>query len=114
MSSLDSLLRLPGAITVFEFNERGEVREYLCTAELELPVAIIEMISHLCVANTAIATMQARGWEQLTGAQGFYPVEGISVIGLEWSVVSRGHFGVVLDNRSANYEMAFTALGNAR
>ncbi|CAK0745894.1 DUF2173 family protein [Gammaproteobacteria bacterium] len=114
MSGLDFLLHLPGAITAFEFNERGEIRGYLCSAEIQFPIAIIEMISHLCVANTAIATMQARGWEQLTGAQGFYPVEGISVIGLEWSVVSRGHFGVILDNRSANYEMAFSALGNAR
>jgi roadblock/LC7 domain-containing protein len=54
--------------------------------------------------------MQARGWEQLTGAQGFYPIEGISFVGFEWSVVSRGRFGVILDNHLANYEGAFAAL----
>jgi len=110
MSNLEQLLELPGAIAAFEFNERGELLAQRVIAGVELHVPLLDMVSHMCVANTAIATMQARGWEQLTGAQGFYPVEGVSVIGLEWSVVVRGHFGVILDNRAANYEQSLSAL----
>ena len=110
MVNLDQLLELPGAIAAFEFNERGELRGQRIIPEVGLHGPLLDMVSHMCVANTAIATMQARGWEQLTGAQGFYPVEGVSIVGLEWSVVSCGHFGVILNNQMANYEKAFAAL----
>ncbi|CAK0746574.1 DUF2173 family protein [Gammaproteobacteria bacterium] len=110
MSNLDQLLELPGAIAAFEFNERGELRNQCAAPGVSLYDSLLDMLSHMCVANTAIAAMQARGWEQLTGAQGFYPVEGVCIVGLEWSVVSRGRFGVILHNQFANYEMAFTAL----
>jgi len=110
MADLEQLLNLPGAIAAFEFNERGELRNQRATSGVELRNSVLDMLSHMCVANTAIAAMQARGWEQLTGAQGFYPIEGVSIMGLEWSVVSRGHFGVILDNQLANYEMAFAVL----
>ena len=112
MVELNQLLGLPGAIAAFEFNERGELRNQCVVSgpDMELHGSILDMISHMCVANAAIAAMQARGWEYLTGAQGFYPIEGVSIMGLEWSVVSRGRFGVVLDNQWADYEMAFTAL----
>lgn len=110
MINLEQLLALPGAIAAFEFNERGELRAQRVIPEVELQVPLLDMVSHMCVANTAIATMQARGWEQLTGAQGFYPVAGVSVIGLEWSVVARDHFGVILDNRTADYDQTLAAL----
>ena len=114
MINLDPFLHLPGALAAFEFNERGEVRNQRRVSGVEFPGALLDMVSHMCVANTAIATMQAHGWEQLTGAQGFYPVEGITIVGLEWSVVSRGHLGVILDNRLANYEVTFAALSSDR
>ncbi|CAK0779289.1 DUF2173 family protein [Gammaproteobacteria bacterium] len=112
MVNLDQLLDLPGAIAAFEFNERGELRNQRIVPGVGFHDALLDMISHMCVANTAIATMQARGWEQLTGAQGFYPVEGVSIVGLEWSVVSRGRFGLILNNQLANYEMTFAALAD--
>ncbi len=114
MVELGQLLSLPGAIAAFEFNERGELRNQRVASGpgKELPESILDMVSHMCVANTAIAAMQARGWEYLTGAQGFYPIEGVSLVCLEWSVVSRGRFGVILDNHLADYEMAFVALGS--
>lgn len=110
MINLEQLLELPGAIAAFEFNERGELRNQCTAAGVALHDSLLDMLSHMCVANIAIAAMQARGWEQLTGAQGFYPVEGVSIVGLEWSVVSRGRLGVILHNQLANYELAFSAL----
>jgi len=110
MVNLDQLLDLPGAIAAFEFNERGELRNQRMVPGMGFHESLLDMVSHMCVANTAIATMQARGWEQLTGAQGFYPVEGVSIVGLEWSVISRGHFGLIMNNDHANYELAFAAL----
>ncbi len=112
MNDLEQLLDIPGVMAAFAFNERGELRQH-CIApgpETELDPSILDMVGHMCVANAAIAAMQARGWEYLTGAQGFYPIEGVSLVCLKWSVVSRGHVGMILNNRLANYEMAFAAL----
>ena len=95
---LDNLLGVPGAMAAFSFSERGELVDYRLAQGNDMGRTVLDMISHMCVANRAIAAMQARGWEQLTGAQGFYPVEGVSLIGFDWSVVSRGRLGVVLAN----------------
>jgi roadblock/LC7 domain-containing protein len=54
--------------------------------------------------------MEARGWEALTGQTGFEPLQGFSVVGLEWSVVVNGNCGVVVKNRDADYEATFKAL----
>ncbi len=112
MADLDELLALPGAVASFTFDGQGKVLAFRTTPRADIGEMVLDMVSHICVANTAIATMQARGWEYLTGAQGFYPIEGMSFIGFEWSVVSRGQVGIILDNNQADYEVAFAALAS--
>ena len=56
--------------------------------------------------------MQARGWESSTGQGGFYPVQGFTLVGLEFSTVGNGERGVVLRNDSADFEAAYAALGS--
>lgn len=111
MADLQKLMALPGAIAAFEFSDRGELMASKVADGGELTDTVLDLLSHVCVANISIATMQARGWERMTGAEGFYPIQGFTMVGLEWSAVTYGNFGVVLTNAEADYEAAYAALG---
>jgi len=110
MPNLDQLMQLPGALAAFEFSDKGELINSKITEGSSLNETALDLLSHVCVANTSIATMQARGWENMTGDQGFYPVEGFSMIGLDWTTVTHGQFGVVMENDKADLQAAYTAL----
>ncbi len=110
MADLEALMRLPGALAAFRHSDRGELLESRVAEGSGLDEKVLDLLCHMCVANTAIATMQARGWENVTGARGFYPVTGFTLIGLNWSAVTSDGHGVVLDNARADYEAAYAAL----
>lgn len=109
MADLDSLMALDGAVAAFAYSEAGELKEHRL-GDGNLNEDVLDMLAHVCVANTAIATMQARGWQKLTGMEGFYPIEGFTLIGFDWSAVTGNGLGVVLQNGSADYEAAYKAL----
>ncbi len=110
MDGIDRLLELPGAMASFEYSDRGELISHRIAEGAQIDEAALDMLCHVCVANMSIATMQARGWERLTGAEGFYPIDGFSLVGLQWSAVASGGRGVVLANEQADYQAAFDAL----
>jgi len=110
MSSLESLMNHEGADAAFEFSESGELTDHRLAEGSKLKPESLDLLAHTFVANIAIATMQARGWEASTGQGGFYPVQGFTLIGLEWSTVGNGHRGVVLRNDTADFEAAYAAL----
>lgn len=110
MSSLEQLMELPGALAAFEFSDRGELREHRIAEGNDLTPDTLDLLCHVCVANISIATMQARGWEKMTGAQGFYPIDGFTMIGFDWSAVASGNRGVVIRNEAADYQAAYSAL----
>ncbi len=110
MPNLDQLMTLPGALAAFEFSDKGELLNSKLSEGSNLNETALDLLSHVCVANTSIATMQARGWENMTGDQGFYPVQGFSMIGLDWTTVTHGQFGVVMENDKADLEAAYSAL----
>ncbi len=112
MSSIDDLMQLEGASAAFSFTDRGELTEHRIADDSALTPEILDLLAHVFVANIAIATMQARGWENMTGQKGFYPIEGFTLVGLEWSAVGNGHCGVVLANDKADYEAAYAILGH--
>ncbi len=112
MSSIDELMKLDGAAAAFSFSDRGELTDHRIADDSDLTPEILDLLAHVFVANIAIATMQARGWENMTGQSGFYPIEGFTLVGLEWSAVGNGSHGVVLSNDKADYEAAYTALGH--
>ena len=60
----------------------------------------------------SIATMQARGWENMTGMKGFYPIKGFTMVGFEWTVIVNEEFGVVVPNSKVDYEAAHAALAS--
>lgn len=109
-ASLDELMRLHGALAAFTFSDSGELLEHRARPDSGLDPDTLDLVSHVCVANISIATLQARGWEKLTGARGFYPIEGFTFVGFDWSAVAKGNTGVVLSNDAADYEAAYAAL----
>lgn len=112
--NLQPLLDLPGAIAAFAHGEGGNLANYRILEHSDMSESILDMIAHMCAANRCIASMQARGWERVTGAQGFYPVNGFGLIGFDWSVISRGRLGVVVASEMTDYEACIAAMDAMR
>jgi roadblock/LC7 domain-containing protein len=108
--TLDQMMDLPGALAAFTYTDKGDIKEHRIREGTELTAQILDLLAHSCVANIAVATLEARGWESLTGQKGFEPLQGFSMVGLEWSVVVNGRCGVILKNRDVNYEASFNAV----
>lgn len=103
-ADLEALIELPGAIAAFAYGDGGDLNNYRILKDSDMSEPVLDMIAHMCAANRCIASMQARGWERVTGAHGFYPVNGFGLIGFDWSVISRGRLGVVVASGMADYE----------
>lgn len=112
MSDLAKLMNLKGALAAFTFSDRGELQSHEVVNGAELDGEMLDLLAHVIVANLAIATMQARGWEKLTEQSGFYPIEGFTLIGFEWTAVAKGNRGVLIRNEDADYEAAYAALAD--
>lgn len=111
--NLDKMMDLPGAMAAFTYSDKGDLQTHVLREGSELTPQVLDLLTHSCVANLAIASMEARGWEAVTGQGGFQPLKGFSVVGLEWSVVVTGNCGVVVRNRDADYEATLNALQSA-
>ena len=111
MTDLDTLMKLDGALAAFEFNDRGELQTSQIADTKTITDDVLDLVAHVCVANSAIAAMQARGWEKVTGMQGFYPVQGLSLVGFDWTVIVHGNRGVILPNAKADFDNTYKALG---
>jgi roadblock/LC7 domain-containing protein len=108
--NLQKMMDLPGALAAFTYSDKGDLQSHVLREGTELTPQVLDLLAHSCVANQAIASMEARGWEALTGQGGFEPLKGFSMVGLEWSVVVDGNCGVVVRNRDVDYEATFNAL----
>jgi len=108
--NLEDMMELPGALAAFTFSDKGDLQSHVLREGTEMTPQVLDLLARSCVANMAIAGMEARGWEAVTGQDGFQPLQGFSVVGLEWSVVVNGNRGVVVRNRDADYEAAFNAV----
>ena len=110
MADLEQLLALDGAIAAFRFSSKGELQESRTEDDSEFNDSVLDLVSHVCVANTALATMQARGWENMTGMGGFYPIQGFAMVGFDWTVVATDEYAVIMENNKVDYEAAYAAL----
>lgn len=111
--NLDRLMQVPGALAAFNYSDRGDLLGHQVKEGTELTPEVLDLLAHTCVANMAIATMEARGWESLTGQRGFEPLQGFALVGLDWSAIVGQNGGVVVRNRDADYEAAYAALAEA-
>jgi roadblock/LC7 domain-containing protein len=119
-------MSLPGALAAFEFRGSGELLNHETTDAETFTPEVLDLLAHMCAANSSIAAMQARGWEGVSDLRGFYPVRESVLFGLDWSVISSGANrhpeesgansllpplrGMVMDNERCDYEAAFTLL----
>jgi roadblock/LC7 domain-containing protein len=110
MADLNRLMTLKGAQAAFVMNDRGELQQHVLAEGTRLNDTALDLLAHMCVANSAIATMQARGWEASSGNKGFYPIDGFTMIGMDWSAITNGNLGVVVGSREADYELAYKLL----
>ena len=110
MTDLNELMVLKGAQAAFLMNDRGELQQHVLADGSPLDETALDLLAHMCVANNAIATMQARGWEANSDNKGFYPINGFTMIGMDWSAITDGNLGVVVSNKDADYEAAYQAL----
>lgn len=110
MPDLNNLMNLAGAAAAFKYSDKGELQEHNIAAGSDLTETVLDLLCHVCIANMAIATMQARGWEKMTGMQGFYPIEGFTFVGFDWTAIVNQGYGVVLPNDKVDYEAAYAAL----
>ncbi len=108
--NLEKLMDLPGAMAAFTYTDKGELQTHTIRSGNEITPQVLGLLTRSCVANQAIAAMEASGWEAVTGQGGFQPLQGFSVVGLEWSVVVSGNCGVIARNRDVDYEATFSAL----
>ena len=108
--NIDQLMGLSGALAAFAYTDKGDLKDHRIREGTEITSQVLDLLAHSCVANMAVATLEARGWESLTGQKGFEPVQGFSMIGLEWSAVVNGNCGVVVKNRDVDYEATFNAI----
>jgi roadblock/LC7 domain-containing protein len=111
MADLNQLMELQGAVAAFTMNDRGELTEHVIDEASGLNPTALDLLAHMCVANIAIATMQARGWEASSESKGFYPINGFTLVGFDWSAVTNGQEGVVIRNDGADYQKAYDLLG---
>ena len=107
---LSKLMEVPGVMAAFTYTDKGDLTGQIIKEGNELTPQVLDLLAHSCVANMAVATLEARGWEALTGQKGFEPLQGFSMVGLEWSAVVNGRCGVIMRNRDVNYEAAFNAI----
>jgi roadblock/LC7 domain-containing protein len=110
MANLDTLMNIAGVEGAFRFSPKGELQEQRIASGSKLNDTVLDLLCHVCVANMAIATMQARGWEKVTGMQGFYPVNGFSLVGFEWTAVVNDEYGVVVPNNKVDYDRIYSVL----
>ena len=110
MADLQSLMAVGGVMAAFKFSSSGELEESKTKDESEFTDTVLDLISHVCVANASIATMQARGWENMTGMKGFYPIKGFTMVGFDWTVISSNEYAVIMPNTDVDYEAAYAAL----
>lgn len=112
MSDLNKLIAVEGAVGAFQFSSKGELTQSKIADGSELNDQILDLLCHVCIANMSIATMQARGWENMTGMKGFYPIKGFTMVGFEWTVIVNEEYGVVVPNSQVDYEAAHAALAS--
>lgn len=118
MSALDKLMSLEGSAGAFMMDDCGEILEHVLAEGSALNETALDLLGHMCVANMAIATMQARGWGaamkargwDLDESQSFYPVQGFTLVGFEWSVITDGRAGVIVANDHSDYQAAYDLL----
>jgi roadblock/LC7 domain-containing protein len=74
--NLEDMMELPGALAAFTFSDKGDLQSHVLREGTEMTPQVLDLLARSCVANMAIAGMEARGWEALPGRAGFSRFRG--------------------------------------
>lgn len=106
MADLQKALSIPGAYAAGEFTDTGELVAY--AGNISLKTA--RMAARMCAANKMMGKMQAAGWTDYTGKDGFEPCTGFAVSGPEKSALVYGNVGVFVRNDETDFDRALATL----
>ncbi len=106
MADLQKAMSIPGAYAVGEFTDTGELLAYV--GDISLKTA--KMAANMCAANKMMGKMQAAGWTDYTGKDGFEPCTGFAVSGPDNSALVYGNVGVFVRNGETDFDQAFATL----
>jgi roadblock/LC7 domain-containing protein len=106
MADLQKALSIPGVYAAGEFTDTGELVAY--AGDISLKTA--KMAAKMCAANKMMGKMQASGWTDYTGGDGFEPCTGFAVSGPDNSALVYGNVGVFVRNRETDFDRALAAL----
>lgn len=106
MADLSKLMSIPGAFAAGEFDDQGNLINYV--GDISLTAAKIAAM--MCAANKAMGKMEAAGWTAYTGRDGFEPATGFAVSGPENSALIYGNVGVFVKNAKTDFDKAFQIL----
>ncbi len=109
MASCRKLLELPGVVAAGKYGPNGQLLDYAG----DINLASAKTAGLMAFANMAMANMQAAGWSDYTGKEGFYPVLGFAVSGPKKSALVVGNVGVFVENDKADFDLLFNELQNA-
>ena len=106
MADLQKALSIPGVYAAGEFTDTGELVAY--AGNISLKTA--KMAAKMCAANKMMGKMQASGWTDYTGKDGFEPCTGFAVSGPDNSALVYGNVGVFVRNRETDFDRALAML----
>jgi|APHig6443717817_1056837.scaffolds.fasta_scaffold07818_2 roadblock/LC7 domain-containing protein len=106
MANIRSLLQMPGVVAVGEFDDHGELVDY--AGEMSLKIA--KVAAMMAKANEAMGNMQAAGYTEYTGKDGFFPITGFAVSGPKKSALIVKNCGVFVENDKADFDALNKAL----
>jgi roadblock/LC7 domain-containing protein len=123
-NGLSDLVDNTGVLAAIEFAADGTLTDHATAPRTRLTAESLDLLAHMCAANMSTATLQARGWQAVTGMNGFEPVDVVTLVGFEWSVSVlairdetassvQGYRGIVYRNEGADYEAAGKLLHGA-
>ena len=90
--NLQKMMDLPGALAAFTYSDKGDLQSHVLREGTELTPQVLDLLARSCVANLAIAGMEARGWEarhragRVSAAQGVLDGGAGMVGGRRWQL----------------------------
>ena len=100
MATLRELMKLPGAVAAGIYDDHGNLVAYAG----DISEKAAEIAALMASANKAVANMQAKGWTEYTGKEGFFPVQGFAVAAGKYAACIAGNVGVFVELDKADFD----------
>jgi roadblock/LC7 domain-containing protein len=106
MADIRKLLEAPGVVAAGEFDDHGDLVDYCGNVSLK----VAKIAALIYKANEATGNMQAAGYTDYTGKEGFFPITGFAVSGPKMSALIVKNHGVFIENDKADFDALYKML----